>query len=68
MPKAHPVQIELAKLGETQVAFASKVGVSPATLSHVLNGSATAWPALRRRVAEALGQPERALFPELETK
>lgn len=64
MPQVHPVKVELAKRGQTQRHLAGEVRVSPGTLSQVLNGRAAAWPALRRRVAEALGQPEDALFPE----
>jgi transcriptional regulator with XRE-family HTH domain len=64
MPRIHPVKIELAKRGKTQRGFAGEVNISPGTLSQVLNGRAQPWPALRRRVSEALGVPESDLFPE----
>jgi len=64
MPPVHPVKVELAKRGQTQRDFAPEVHVSPGTLSQILNGHAMAWPALRRRCAEALGRSEDELFPE----
>lgn len=60
----HPVKVELAARGLTQVDFAPMVGVSPPTLRQVLNGHQSSWPALRRRVADALGRPVSDLFPE----
>lgn len=65
MPMAHPVKVELAKRGRSQRSLAKEVRVSAGSLSHVLNGRVVAWPALRRRVAEALDVPEAELFPEL---
>jgi transcriptional regulator with XRE-family HTH domain len=64
MPYVHPVKVELAKRGQTQKEFASKVGVSPGSLTLVLNGRLASWPALRRRVADALEVSESDLFPE----
>jgi len=58
----HPVKTELARRGLTQVGFAPRVGVSAGVLSHVLNGHVSAWPSLRRRIAEELEIPETELF------
>ncbi|MGH9087147.1 MAG: hypothetical protein ACRDYZ_03405 [Acidimicrobiales bacterium] len=58
------MKVELTKRGLTQRAFAPIAGVSAGTLGLVLNGRVAAWPALRRRVTEALGKPEDELFPE----
>lgn len=62
--QAHPVKVELARRGQRQTEFAPVVGVSPNVLGQVLNGHIRPWPALRRRVAEALDLPEHVLFPE----
>jgi transcriptional regulator with XRE-family HTH domain len=64
MPHPHPVKVALAARGETQTQLAAAVKVTPGTLAQVVNGRHEAWPALRRRVAEYLGQPEHDLFPE----
>jgi transcriptional regulator with XRE-family HTH domain len=64
MPTVHPLKIELCKRGLTQRSFAPQVGVSVGTLGQVLNGRVAAWPALRRRIAEALDVPEAQLFAE----
>ncbi len=58
----HPVKVALAERGQTQRAFAPAVGVSPGVLNHILNGRAEPWPALRRRIAQALERPEAELF------
>jgi transcriptional regulator with XRE-family HTH domain len=63
MPRVHPVKVELSKRGMTQRSLADEISVSPGVLSLVLNGRASPWPALRRRVAEALDVPESDLFP-----
>ena len=65
MPKkVHPIKTQLAARGSTQRWLAGEVQVSPSTINHVVNGRQSAWPALRRRVAEALDRPEAELFPE----
>jgi transcriptional regulator with XRE-family HTH domain len=62
MAQVHPIKVELARRGETQRTLAGAVGISPATLSQVLNGRAASWPALRRRVAEHFDTNESELF------
>ena len=62
--RTHPVKVALAVRGITQVDFAPQAGVKPSTLGQVLNGHQASWPALRRRVADALQLPESELFPE----
>lgn len=64
MPLPHPVKVALAARGETQKHLAIAVGVTPGTLAQVVNGHHSSWPALRRRVAEYLGEPESVLFPD----
>jgi transcriptional regulator with XRE-family HTH domain len=68
VPKVHVVKVELAKRGESQRACAISVGVSPPVLTQVLNGHRSAWPALRRRLADHLGKDETELFAPAEAQ
>jgi transcriptional regulator with XRE-family HTH domain len=62
--KTHPVKVAIAARGETQTELARAVGVSPGTMSGVLNDHVRPWPALRRRVADHLGVPAADLFTD----
>jgi DNA-binding transcriptional regulator YdaS (Cro superfamily) len=68
MRKTHPIKVQLARLGETQTAFAPRVGVSPQVLNQILNGRVEPWPSFRSRAARVLELSEEDLFPELASK
>ena len=65
MPRVHPVKIELARTGRTQVDLAEAARTTPAVLNHVLNGHQRVWPGLAERISTELGIPVAKLFPEL---
>ncbi len=65
-PSPHPARAVMAQRRMTIRALAAEVGVNANTLGRVLNGRADPWPALRKKVALALGMPETALFHDPE--
>lgn len=62
VPRPHPVKAVIADRRIPVKALAGAVGCNAHSLSRIINGYATAWPALRRRVAEVLQLPEASLF------
>lgn len=50
------------RAGLTQAELAALAGVNLVSLAHVEQGRLKPWPALRRRLAEALGVGETELF------
>lgn len=63
--RVHPVKPILVSRGMTHrdLGLATRYGTQ--TITGVLNYRIAAWPELRRRVAEALGESEAVLFPEV---
>ncbi len=67
-PRPHPVKAVLAQRRVPLTELSPKVGCNPHSLSRIINGYATPWPALRRRVAEVLDLPEAALFRDVDAE
>jgi transcriptional regulator with XRE-family HTH domain len=61
-PEPHPVVAVLALRRISRAALAKATGYRRTYLTTVLHGNLPASPALRRKVAEALGLPESELF------
>lgn len=61
-PRPHPVKAVLAERRVTVRRFARDVEVNETTLSRVLNGFVSPWPALRKRAAVVLGLSEESLW------
>lgn len=66
MAEIHAVRKIRQALNIPLIALAAECGVSPPILSRAERFQAPFYPALRRRVAAALGIPEARLFPEEE--
>lgn len=62
VPTPHPVKAVLAQRRITITGLSQTVRVNPGTLGRVFNGYVEPWPAVRRRVSEALDLPEDQLF------
>jgi transcriptional regulator with XRE-family HTH domain len=56
MARVTRLKVLLAERGETQRAFAEKMGVTPGVMAHVANGRVAIWPALRTRIVAELGE------------
>ena len=56
--KPHPAKAILESQGRTQRQLAAEVGIGYGVLGRCLNGRQHPWPAMRRKVAAALGVTE----------
>jgi transcriptional regulator with XRE-family HTH domain len=57
------LKLALLRRGERQYELASRLGIGETRLSRIVRGRVEATPEERARIAEALGVPERELFP-----
>jgi len=65
VPVPHPIKAVIAARRITIRELAGPAQCNPHTLGRVINGWVQPWPALIERCAEALGEPETALFRSL---
>lgn len=61
-PEPHPLRAVLAMRRQTIRSLAAEVGCNAGTLGRCVNGYIEPWPALRHKVAEALGASEAELW------
>ncbi|MGI6588033.1 MAG: hypothetical protein ACOX2N_04480 [Peptococcia bacterium] len=54
----------LAEKGISKNAIAMKARIQPSDFYQAINGKRPFFPAWRRRIANTLGMPEEAVFPE----